>query len=511
MRKALGAGRAALVRQVLAEMLVLSVLGSGLGLGIASTITRALRLSDPGHLPQLLELSLDWRVVAFTLAAALATCLLFGIAPALMSTRVEAAAALKDGGRSSSGASRQGFRKMLVTAQIALSLMLMVGAALLIQTLQRLQNQDLGFQVDHLMHGQFYLSPGQYPTKELINEFSDRLTERLRALPGIRGVSITEIYPPSDRWRMMFSIIGRPISRIEDIPSTLFGVVDANYLRTAGIALVRGRDFSEWDEAKTQPVAIVNQAFVKKFFSDEDPIGRRIEVGAPARLLAADEWMGSERVTVTIAGVMHDNRDQGLALPVAPQLIGLFRQMPPVNSGFKDLLVRSNIAPEALERSIERELHALDPRIPLSEAQTMSAYLGELTTVQRISSFTLSCFAGLGLLLAVMGIYGVIAYLVAQRTQEIGIRLALGAPRSAVVWLVTSQGLRMALAGLALGLVGTVLAARSLTSLLYGISALDPLTLGAASIALVAVALAACALPARRAAKIDPLQALRME
>jgi putative ABC transport system permease protein len=310
---------------------------------------------------------------------------------------------------------------------------------------------------------------------------------------------------------MMFSIIGRPISRIEDIPSTLFGVVDANYLRTAGIALVRGRDFSEWDEAKTQPVAIVNQAFVKKFFSDEDPIGRRIEVGAPARLLAADEWMGSERVTVTIAGVMHDNRDQGLALPVAPQLIGLFRQMPPVNSGFKDLLVRSNIAPEALERSIERELHALDPRIPLSEAQTMSAYLGELTTVQRISSFTLSCFAGLGLLLAVMGIYGVIAYLVAQRTQEIGIRLALGAPRSAVVWLVTSQGLRMALAGLALGLVGTVLAARSLTSLLYGISALDPLTLGAASIALVAVALAACALPARRAAKIDPLQALRME
>jgi putative ABC transport system permease protein len=221
--------------------------------------------------------------------------------------------------------------------------------------------------------------------------------------------------------------------------------------------------------------------------------------------------MGSERVTVTIAGVMHDNRDQGLALPVAPQLIGLFRQMPPVNSGFKDLLVRSNIAPEALERSIERELHALDPRIPLSEAQTMSAYLGELTTVQRISSFTLSCFAGLGLLLAVMGIYGVIAYLVAQRTQEIGIRLALGAPRSAVVWLVTSQGLRMALAGLALGLVGTVLAARSLTSLLYGISALDPLTLGAASIALVAVALAACALPARRAAKIDPLQALRME
>jgi putative ABC transport system permease protein len=241
-------------------------------------------------------------------------------------------------------------------------------------------------------------------------------------------------------------------------------------------------------------------------------------VGAPKRLLAEDEWMGSERVTVTIAGVMRDNRDQGLALPVAPQLIGLFRQMPqPVNSGFKDLLVRSDnlarsdLAPEALERSIEQQIHALDPRIPLSEAETMSAYVGELTTVQRSTSVILACFAGLGLLLAVMGIYGVIAYLVAQRTQEIGIRLALGAPRSAVVWLVSSEGLRMALAGVAVGLFGTMMAARSLTSLLYGISALDPLTLGSASIVLIAVALAACALPAQRAARIDPIRALRAE
>jgi predicted permease len=512
LRKALGAGRAALVRQVLAEMLVLAVIGSGLGLGIAWGTTRALRLSDPGHLPQLLELTLDWRVVVFTLVAGLATCLFFGMAPALMSTRVQAAGVLKDGGRGSSGASRQGFRKMLVTAQIALSLMLLVGAGLLIQTLERLQNQDLGFRVDHLMHGQLYLPPAHYPTAESIDEFCDRLTERLRAIPGVRTVSITEIYPPSDRWREMFSIEGRPVSRLEDIPSTIFGVVDANYLRTAGITLLRGRDFAESDGEKTLPVAIVNQAFLKEFFPDEDPIGRRIEVGSPTRLLAEDEWMGSQRVTVTVAGVMRDNRDQGLALPVAPQLIGLFRQMPrPVNSGFKDLLVRSDIAPEALQHSIERQLHALDPGIPLSEAESMSAYLSELTIVQRSTSVILSCFAGLGLLLAVMGIYGVIAYLVAQRTQEIGIRLALGAPRSSLVWLVSSQVLRMALAGVAVGLLGTTLAARSLTSQLYGISALDPLTLGSASMVLVGVALAACALPARRAARIDPMQALRTE
>jgi putative ABC transport system permease protein len=493
-------------------MLVLSVMGSGLGLATAWGTTRALRIIDPGHLPQLLDLTLDWRVVLFTLVSGLSTCLLFGMAPAIMSTRVESASVLKAGGRGSSGPSRQGFRKLLVTAQIALSLMLLVGAGLLIQTLQRLQHQDLGFRIDHLMHGQIYLPPSRYPTAQSIDEFSDRLTDRLRAVPGVRAVSITEVYPPSDRWREMFSIEGRPVSRLEDIPSTVFGVVDANYLRTAGIALVRGRDFSESDGEKTMPVAIVNQAFVKQFFPDENPIGRRIEVGAPRILLADDEWMGSERVTVTIAGVMHDNSDQGLALPVAPQLIGLFRQMPrPVNSGFKDLLVRSDIAPEALERSIEQQLHALDPRIPLSEAESMSDYLSDLTTVQRSTSVILSCFAALGLMLAVMGIYGVIAYLVAQRTQEIGIRLALGAPRSTVLWMVASQGLRMALAGLAVGLLGTTLAARSLTGLLFGVSAFDPLTLGSASAVLIVVALAACALPARRAVRIDPIQALRTE
>ena len=512
LRKALGAGRAALVQQLLAEMLVLSAVGSGLGLALAWGTTRALRLSDPGQLPQLLELTLDWRVVVFTLAAGLATCLFFGMAPALVSTRVDAAGVLKDGARSSSGTPRQDFRRMLVTAQIALSLMLLVGAGLLIQTLERLEHQDFGFRIDRLMHGELYLPPAQYPTPQSINAFCDRLTERLRAVPGVRAASITEIYPPSDRWREMFSIEGRPVSRLQDIPSTVFGVVDANYLRTTGISVVRGRDFSESDGEKTLPVAIVNQAFVKKFYPDEEPIGRRIEVGAPKSLLPDDEWMGSERVTVTIAGVMRDNLDQGLAQPVAPQLIGLFRQMPPpVNSGFKDLLVWSDIAPQALEPSIERQLHVLDPRIPLSDAESMSEYLGDMTAEQRFTSMILSCFAGLGLALVLIGIYGVAAYLVAQRTQEIGIRLALGAPRSAVVWLVSSQGLRMALAGIAIGLAGIVLASRSLASLLYGISALDPVTLASASVALIAIALAASALPAHRAARIDPMQALRSE
>jgi putative ABC transport system permease protein len=310
---------------------------------------------------------------------------------------------------------------------------------------------------------------------------------------------------------MMFSIEGRALSRLEDVPSTIFGVVDANYLRTARIPVVEGRDFSESDGDQSLPVAIVNQAFVKQYFPDEGPIGRRIELGAPASLIAQDVWMGSQRETVTIAGVMRDNRDQGLGLPVAPQLIALFRQTPVVNSGFKDVLVRSSGRSEAVEQAVAQQVHALDPQLPLSEVETMSEYLGDLTAVKRLTSVILASFAGMGLVLAMMGIYGVIAYLVAQRTQEIGIRLALGAPRSAVLWLVSSQGLRMALAGVAIGMMGTVVAARSLASLLYGISPLDPVTLGSASVALIAIALAACALPARRAARIDPMRALRSE
>ena len=510
-RKALGAGRAALVRQILTETLVLSLVGSACGLALAWGATRALRTTDPGKIPQLQAVTLDWRVALFTLAAGLGTCLFFGMAPALLSARLDAADALKDGGRTSSGASRQGFRKLLVIAQMALSMMLLVGAGLLIQTLERLEKQDLGFRVDHLIRGHFYLPPAQYSAADAITRLCDRLTERIRALPGVRDVSVTTVYPPRDGWRMMFSIEGRPVSRLEDIPSTIFGVVDANYLPTAGIPVIAGRNFSDSDRETTMPVAIVNQAFVKQYFPDVDPIGQRVELGAPASLIPQDVWMGTQRATVTIAGVMRDNHNQGLALPVAPQLIALFRQVPEVNFGFKDVLVRSDVAPEALEQAVAQQLHALDSRLPLSEVETMSEYLDDMTAVKRFTSVILACFAGIGLLLAVMGIYGVIAYLVAQRTQEIGIRLALGAPQSAVVWLVSSQGLHMALTGVAIGLIGTLFAARSMTSLLYGISALDPVTMGTASIVLITIALGACVLPARRAAKIDPMQALRAE
>jgi predicted permease len=511
MRRALGASRTALVRQVLAETVVFSLLGCGCGLALAGTATRALRMSDLGKLPQLADLTLDGRVFALALLAGLGTSLLFGIAPAWLSTRADAASALKEGGRNSSAPRRHSFRKALVTAQIALSLMLLVGAGLLIRTLRRLQEQDLGFRVEHLTRAHLYLPPAQYATPQSITQFCDRLTERLRTVPGVQDVSITTIYPPHDDWIMNFSIVGRAVSRLEDVPTTIFGVVDANYLRTAGIPMVEGREFADSDREQTLPVAIVNQAFARRFFPDVDPIGRRVELGAPAALVARDEWMGDRRIQTTIVGVMRDNKDNGLAQPVTPQLITLFRQTPPVNFGFKEMLVRSDLASDGLVHAMEQQLHGIDPRIPLAEAESMSTYVGDLTMEKRFTSMVLTAFAALGLILAVMGIYGVISYLVAERTQEFGIRLALGSPRGAVLWLVSRQGLRMALGGVAIGVLGVVLLRRSMASLLYGVSALDGFTLAAASLALTGIALVACLIPARRAAAVDPMRALRSE
>jgi predicted permease len=511
MRRALGAGRPALVRQVLAETLTFSLVGSVCGTGLAWAAVRALGAGAGASLPQLADLTLDWRVFAFALAAGLGTCLLFGIAPAWLSTRVDAAAALKEGGRNSSAPGQHNFRRALVTGQIALSLILLVGAGLLIQTLRRLEEQDPGFRIEHLVRGHIYLPPAQYATPESITEFCDRLTERVRAVAGVQDMSITTIYPPYEDWRMMFSIQGRGISRLEDVPSADFGVVDANYLRTAGIPVVEGREFSDSDRENTPPTAIVNQAFVKKYLPDEDPIGRQMELGAPASLVARDVWMGDQRIQVTIAGVMRDSKDDGLAQPVTPQLITLFRQTPPVNFGFKEVLVRSALAPEAVGHAVEQQLHAIDPRIPLSEVESMTDAIGEMTMVKRFTSVILACFAGLGLILATVGIYGVIAYLVAERTQEVGIRLALGSSRGAVLWLVARQGLGMALAGVGIGVVGVLLGGRSMASLLYNVSAMDLSTLVTASLLLVAMALVACMVPARRAATIDPVRALRAE
>jgi putative ABC transport system permease protein len=325
----------------------------------------------------------------------------------------------------------------------------------------------------------------------------------------VREVSVTSIYPPDERWEMMFSLEGHPISRAQDIPLTFFGVTDVPYLKTVGIPIMKGRDFLQTDRENTPVVAVINQTFVNRFFRGEDPLGKRILVGAQPGAGVDAPYMHEQSALVTVVGVMADSKNDGLAEPVAPQIIALFRQMPFVNYGFKDFIVRSDIPPQILEREIEQRFHAMDPRLPLSEMMTITETVEAMTADKRFTGMILAAFAVLGLALAVVGIYGVVSYLVAQRNQELGIRLALGANRTNVLWLIVREGMLLGVSGVCIGLAGTAIASRGLNSLLYNISALDVSTLVAASALLLLVALAASAVPARRAMKIDPIQVLR--
>lgn len=511
LRAALGARRVTLIRQILVETLLVSLLGGGCGMAFAAAIDLVIRRSHPRSMPQLAGIGLDWRVLLFTFLIAVATAIVFGLAPAILNTRIDFAEALKEGSRGSSAPLRHGFRKALVIGQIALSLMLTVGAALLVQTIVRLETQDMGFRSDHLLKAHFFLPDQQYPTPETKTRFCDALGDRLRALPGVRGVSITSIYPPEERWEMMFSLEGLPISRAQDIPLTFFGVTDVPYLKTAGIPIVKGRDFLQTDRENTPVVAIVNQTFVDRFFHGADPLGKRILLGAQPGAGVDAPYMHEQSVLVTVVGVMADSKNDGLSQPVAPQLIALFRQMPVVNYGFKDFIVRSDVAPQTLEHEIGQRFHAIDPRLPLSEMMTITETVEGMTADKRFTSSILSAFAALGLILAVVGIYGVISYLVAQRRQELGIRMALGANRGNVLWLIVRQGLMLAASGIALGLAGAAAAGRAMTNLLYHVSALDVATLSGASLFLLLVSLAASAIPARRATRVNPVEVLRSE
>jgi putative ABC transport system permease protein len=510
-RSALGAGRAVLIRQVLIETLLVSLTGGMCGIGLAAATDSIIRRKHPQSLALLSGVTLDWRVLLFTFVTAAGASLLFGLAPAVLNTRIHFSDALKEGARGASAPARHWFRKALVISQIALSLMLTVGAALFVQTILHLIHQDMGFRVDHLLKAHFFVPDARYSTPEAKTRFCDLFSEHIRALPGVRDVSITSIYPPYERWTMLFSIPGQPLSRAEDVPSTDFGVTDSFYLKTAGIQLVRGRDFSATDREGAPAVALVNQTFARRFFPNEDPIGKQILLGAPATVSIEDTWIQGHNVPVTIVGIMTDSKDDGPALPVVPQLITLFRQMPDVNYGFKDVIVRSDLPPQILAHTLQQQLHALDPTLPLSEVEPMTLYIDDLTSDKRFTGAVLATFAGLGLSLALIGVYGVVSYLVAQRNQELAIRLALGAPRPAVLWLVVRKGLALAVSGVSIGLAGAALASGALAPFLYGVSGLDVLTLSAVSIFLLAVVLLASYIPARRATTIDPIQALRTE
>ena len=520
-RAALGAGRSRLLRQLLVESLVLSFAGGLAGLALRSAASVALaRMNTAGSLPytaasnalgQFWSAAPEPRVWLFTLGISMVTAVLFGLAPAFTGARVSLADTLREGGRSGAvGFGRQRFRRMLVTMEVALSLILVFAAGLLAQSMARLERQDPGFRVDRLLIAHIYIPPARYPDADAITRFCDAFGERVRALPGVLDASVTTGYPPSMPWQQVFTVPGLPVSRAADVPVARFAAVDARYLQTLGFALLGGRDFAETDTSTSQPVAIVNQEFVRRYFSNQDPVGRQIHPGPPPGVPAIPlQDFGSSTRNITIIGVVRNFMNRGMALPPGPQIFTLFRQLPGLNFGFKDIVVRTAANPESMVPAVARELKSLDADIPLGEIRSMETHMGSQTADMRFTAVLLGLFAGLGTILAVIGAYGVVAYLVAQRTQELGVRLALGAGSTDILWLVLRYGLFIGLAGVALGSAGAMVGRRLLARFLYGVAASDPFTLWGAAILLLLVIVVASAVPARRAMRIDPVQALR--
>jgi putative ABC transport system permease protein len=511
-RAALGAGRGGLVRQLLAETLLLSLIGGAVGFASAEIGLRTLARLQPENLPQLGSVGIDWRVLTFTLLVSLVTNLLFGLAPAFMGTRLNLVDALKQGGRSgTSGRSSQRLRSLLVITEIAMCLMLLVGASLLVRSIMRLESQNLGIRQDHLLRGRIYLPPVRYTNPGVRTRFCDDFATRVRTLPGVIEATVTTVYPPNNGWTQMLVIPGHPVTRIQDIPSAQFGVVDEHFLRTLGIPLIRGRDFAESDGATSPPVALISEEFKRRYFSDEDPVGRKIHIGPPQLPGITVEENITDDVDVSIIGVIGDFKNAGLALAPQPQITVLYSQHPLVNGGFKDIVIRTALEPHLLEPEIRTQLHELDSDMPFAQVQTIDELVERQTGGQRFTTVLLASFAVAGLALAVVGLYGVVSFLVAQRKQEMAVRMALGASRANVLWLVLKHSLGMASIGAAIGLFGAWASQRLTSGLLFGVSPVDPVTFTGAAFFLLAIAVIASAIPAARVLLINPAQALRQD
>jgi putative ABC transport system permease protein len=374
-----------------------------------------------------------------------------------------------------------------------------------------LQQQRLGIRQDHLLKGHIFAPGVRYPDPAAIARFCDEFGRRVRALPGIIEATVTTVYPPNNGWTQMLDIPGHPFTRVQDVPTAQFGVADAHFLRTLGIPLIRGRDFAESDSATSPPVALISEELQRRYFPTEDPIGRQIHIGPPPILQLAPGAGITDSADVTIIGVVGDFKNAGLAAPPGPQITVLYSQHPLVNYGFKEIVIRTVAEPRALVSEIRNQLHELDPDMPFAEVQTMDEVVEQQTGGLRFTTTLLASFAAAGLLLAVVGIYGVVSFLVTRRKQELAVRIALGARRATVLWLVLKQGLGMAAIGAAIGLFGAWAAQKLTSGLLYGISPVDPLTFAGGAVFLLTVAAMACAIPGARALRIDPARTLRQD
>ncbi|HEX7173829.1 MAG TPA: ABC transporter permease [Pyrinomonadaceae bacterium] len=502
-RTALGASRWRVVRQLLTESVLLSVMGGGAGLLLAAWGFEFLKKLVPDAMALSATLKLDLPVLGYALAVSVLTGLVFGLAPALQASRIDLGEALKQsGGRTGLTAGGGRLRGALVVVEVALALVLLVGAGLLIQTISRLQQQYTVFQPEQLLTLRTVLPEGKYKELSRRVDFYDQVLARVETLPGVVSAGYTTSVPL--QWKggaNGFTMEGPPPEGVL-ATNAIHRQVSAGYFKTMGVGLREGRYLEERDDAKGQQVMVVNETMARQYWPGETAIGKRIKFG-PAE--GTDPWR-------TIVGVVADVRQMGLDAPVKAEMYLPYRQI--ASHAFykpRDLVVRTSVDPMSLVSAVRGEIHAVDPEQPLSNIATMEKLLADETGARGLGMMLLSTFAGLALLLAALGIYGVLAYFVTQHVPEIGVRLALGARPRDILALVLKKGMGLALGGVAAGLLAAFALTRLMEKLLFGVTATDPATFAGVAALLVAVAFAACYIPARRATKVDPMVALRYE
>lgn len=520
-RTALGAARSSIVRQLLTESLLLSFIGGGLGLLLARWGVDVLTSLGPANLPRLGDIRLDGIVLLFTIGISILTAVIFGLVPALQSARTDLHDTLKEGGRSSTESVRGGrIRRVLVFAEVALSVVLLISSGLLVRSFLRLQQVSPGFEPSHVLSLLTNLPDTRYPSRqpERIHNFVQEVLTRVQGLPGVQSAAAGSAVPMvGGGWTKFFTVTDRPpATRREDIPLVQYRQITSDYFRALGIPVRAGRSFSEQDHSTALPVAIVNEALAKQFFSNENPLGKRIRMSVPDNLLPRDVLENARRngwtvPELTIVGVVGSVRQVGLAQPVSPEVY-----IPHVQGRAETwrgmwFVVRTSGDPGLITSAVRGQVWSVDPNQPVSNVLTMEDRLDATLAQPRFQSLLLGIFASVALLLTAVGLYGMLAYSVAQRTHEIGIRTALGAQPGDVIRLILRQGMVVVVVGILTGLGGAYAASKLLRELLFETNARDPFTFAGVAIALAVVALLACWIPARRATRVDPLTALRYE
>jgi len=512
-RLALGARASALLRQAILESLLLSLSGGLLGLVMAAMALRVGKSLLPESLPRINEIGLNWSVVGFALLLGLVTGLVCGLAPAFAALRTNVNANLKEGGRSGSeGSGHARLRSTLVVAEIAIALVLLTTSCLLLRSFEKMRSVDLGYRPDHVTTASYSLPQKQYEKQTQVDEFNRDLLARLNPLPGVTAVGLTSLVPAgNNNNNQTFVVEGFTPPKGADMNLATVSYVIGNFFPAMGIPMLRGRVFTESDRHGSQLVLIVNHKMAQHYWPGQDPIGKRLRIGT-AEMQTPWLTVVGEVADVKLSSPDEPSKQQ-YYVPVAQaeDAVGALASPTDLNGNYGYIVLRSTLPPEQMENALRSTVRSIDPLLPLTQVQTMEQAVSQSEAPRRFNTILIGSFAFAAVLLAVLGIYSVIAFSVASRVQEMAIRMALGSQRGAIMRLILQSGAKLALVGCVIGLAGAVAASGLLRSLLFGVSPFDPFALSVAAVAVLLLAVAASGLPALRAASIDPMRALRGE